>query len=282
MADFLETIKALSEFTKPVEKLIDNVSIGIGKVYEPIHIKRIANANAEANKIASLSDIEVKELAIRADERFEYQRLRRQVNIESIITKSAACLPEQVKDEPVDEDWMVRFFEYAQDIGNPEMQAIWAKILAKEVTKPDTFSLRTLEFVKTLHRNEANIFTKFSTFLWVSDSRCFTIVEHNAIDYMKSCELNKNDIYILGEIGLVSHDIFNYKLEKGESKRLFYFNDAYNIIRSEDSSISGIEVKYTTKIGTELSPISGAKPDNNYINKVQDMLSELTWEIIKD
>jgi hypothetical protein len=58
----------------------------------------------------------------------------------------------------VDPDWVARFFGSAQDVSNEDMQKLWARILAGEVVKPGTFSLRTLEVLKNLSQREAERF----------------------------------------------------------------------------------------------------------------------------
>lgn len=39
-------IKDLAGLSQPLTKLVEVISIGIGKLYEPAHIKRMANAKA--------------------------------------------------------------------------------------------------------------------------------------------------------------------------------------------------------------------------------------------
>lgn len=277
MPDLVETLKSLSKFNKSIEKLIDNVSSGIGRFYEPTHIKRITKAKADAKLITTNSEIESNELLQRAEDRNAFRQIRRQHNIEAVLKKSASYLTVTIDDSPVAEDWIVRFFEYAQDIGNPDMQSLWANILAQEVSKPSTFSLRTLEFIKTLQPEEARIFTKYCSFLWINEDSIFTICENDILEYMHTCGVGRNEINVLIEIGLVKPEGYNFKLEKGEKKILTYFNKPFSIIADTDSGVKGIEVLYLTKIGSELAPISGAAPDNMYINTLKDTLNKFKW-----
>lgn len=57
-----------------------------------------------------------------------------------------------------DFDWFVRFFEAAGNISDKDMQGLWAKVLSGEVSKPGRFSLRTLETLRNLSREEAKEF----------------------------------------------------------------------------------------------------------------------------
>ena len=76
-----------------------------------------------------------------------------------------AELLQEVSQEPLDWDWAVKFFEMCKDVGNEDMQSVWAKILAGETAQPGSFSLRTLALVKTIRKVEAELFTKLCSFV---------------------------------------------------------------------------------------------------------------------
>ncbi|MBA4354443.1 MAG: hypothetical protein C0409_07095, partial [Novosphingobium sp.] len=44
----------------------------------------------------------------------------------------------------VGEDWQRKFASFAQDVSEPQMQRVWARILAGEIRKPGSFSYRTM------------------------------------------------------------------------------------------------------------------------------------------
>lgn len=93
-------INNLVGLKEPLLKLIEVVSSGMGKVYEPAHIKRMAEAKAkEINLISEAVDKNIvlpikyenkdiivdtqniQELMIRAQNRFLFQEMRKQKNI---------------------------------------------------------------------------------------------------------------------------------------------------------------------------------------------------------
>ncbi|MDX9744185.1 MAG: DUF2806 domain-containing protein [Arcobacteraceae bacterium] len=159
-------IKDLTGLSKPLTKLVEVASKGIGTLYKPRAIRKEADAeayrqeviaNAEAKKILIEGEAKL-ELLSRVQNRVVQQEISRQVNLEEIIEKSIPHLDENVSDEEVDQDWRMRFFQKAQDVSNEEMQEIWAKILANEVSKPGKVSLRTLEIVSNISKSEAELF----------------------------------------------------------------------------------------------------------------------------
>ncbi|MBI5970672.1 MAG: hypothetical protein HY884_05910 [Deltaproteobacteria bacterium] len=57
MTDVLD----IGKFAKPAEVLIERISAAIGGVFEPWQIRRVAQAEAEAEKIKEISRIEIVE-----------------------------------------------------------------------------------------------------------------------------------------------------------------------------------------------------------------------------
>lgn len=57
-------------------------------------------------------------------------------------------------------DWYVRFYENVGNISDETMQELWAKILAGEINKPHSYSLMTLDALKNIGQQEAELFSK--------------------------------------------------------------------------------------------------------------------------
>jgi len=148
----------LTPLSKPVTKLVEVVAQGIGALYKPVGTVLQAKADAKARLILTEADIEVSELWRRAAQRLLYTEIERQKNLEAIIDKARAALPERVREDPVPKDWITHFFTAAQDVNDEDMQLIWGRILAGEVAEPGNTSRRTLEFLKTLSKQEAEMF----------------------------------------------------------------------------------------------------------------------------
>ena len=174
MADRIALIGSLTE---PITKLIETTSNGIGTLYEPTRIRKKAEAEAHAATVQAHSEVkvariraegerELAELADRANQRLAAKELRRQGNIESIVAKAAQQLPDSVSKQPVEADWAVQFFNYVQDIGNEEVQFIWAGILAGEVNQPGAYSLRTLHTLRMLGADDAWLFRRLCSYFW--------------------------------------------------------------------------------------------------------------------
>lgn len=142
----------------------------------------------------------------RIQERLNYQEAKKQHNIESVTSFAAKELKDEppVTNEPLDEDWTNRFFKIVEDVSNVEMQALWGKILAGEIKRPKSYSLRTLEIVRNLTKDDADTFMKYTNFAFRLNDINFLIkdVETDLIEQYKS-DVYFDEIIKLMEIGLI-------------------------------------------------------------------------------
>jgi len=190
-------IKDLAGLSQPLTKLLEVCAAGIGKAYEPIAI--LLKALAKRGEIGLIADkikhagttnnldleyrngevyvayrpvplplqmptsgkLEFETLQERATERLQFQSQKQQANIEKIIFQAVSDLSEEssVPEEKPDEDWISRFFAYAQDISSDQAQQLWGRILAGEI-RPGAFSLRSLDLIRNLSKDEAQLFEK--------------------------------------------------------------------------------------------------------------------------
>jgi hypothetical protein len=207
--------------SQPLAKLIECVSFGVGKLYEPTHIKRMAKARAKEIAIISgeinehinlpmkyergdisIDTMEAKDLIKRTGNRLLFQEIQKQQNIESIVSDAYDELEKETKvsEEPIDKDWILRFFNSIEDISDEMMQKLWAKILSGEIKQPGSYSLRTLENLKNLSKKEAELFQKIADFVLCAGDKYFI--------YRDEALLEKYNIFFsellkLEECGLV-------------------------------------------------------------------------------
>ena len=79
------------------------------------------------------------------DHRMESLFEKRVHNLAQIVGKARLALPPgEVPDVEPDMAWTSSYSEAAQDISDEGMQELWARVLAGEVTRPGSTSVRTL------------------------------------------------------------------------------------------------------------------------------------------
>ena len=100
-------------------------------------------------------------------------------------------------------DWHTRFFEACGNISDEDLQEIWARLLAREIEEPNTHSLRTMECLRNLSKEEAELFNRVCHLSVCIDKsvllpRIGGIMEEGHITY--------DDILKLDDCGLLKSD----------------------------------------------------------------------------
>ncbi len=295
LIDF-DKIKDVLGLSKPLTKLIEVIAQGTGAITQPYLIKK--NADAKAYEISvvskaieenqnSLQKIDYKESKVslrsldkesikeitslpeRAENRVEYQEQKRQQNIEKVTQIAAEQLEgeKSVSEEKVDEDWTTRFFNYAQDVSNEEMQGLWGRILSGEVKNPKSFSLRTLELIRSLSKSDAEIFTKIANFSISHGKDAFLFKGKD--DELKKYGIAFDDIALMEELGLLhSGEFLSFNFEKlpNDNRNVFVFGNTIVFYdKKANSDKQSLSIRLYTRIGKELLKLIDINPDFQYI-----------------
>ena len=262
----------LGDISRPVTILIEKVSNAVGVLYEPRRIKKRAEAEAEADKIKVLASIELNEIQQRAIDRFVQQEARKQENIESITAQAAGSLGEDAKVEDLEEDWVAHFFKQCDTVSDKVMQSLWSRLLSGEATRPGTFSKRTVDFVASMDKKDAQLFTEFCQFCWFANDFMPLVLDIND-DVFKKNGINFSSLKHLDAIGLISFEsVSGYrKFGFGKCAQLHYFDTLTQIEFNKDIDN---EIKtgkaLLTQTGKELALICGAQRNNEFYEYIID------------
>jgi hypothetical protein len=250
----------LKAISKPASKLIDAVTGAVGALYEPTRIRRKARAEADAAIIEALARAEIGDIESRALGRLLSRETRRQENIEAITRQAISQLPEEVSPTPVDQDWMIQFFENCSDVSNEEMQLLWAQILSGEVADPGAFSLRTLNTLKLLRRADAEDFFGLCSSLWqYRDSPI-------AVDATRLMEFRR--VLHLQSIGLAETNLLNgYRIEAQDFSIKYHKREYHVTLASSEESLK-LGIVALSASGAELASIVHAEANDSYLRDV--------------
>jgi len=160
---------------------------------------------------------------------------RKMRNTVAVIEKAQAHFTdgEKVSDEPVDEGWKNRFFGIVEEISDEELREIWGRVLAGEVKKPKSYSLRTLDILHNMTKDEAALVVKAAPY--VMKNECV----------YKDCSLSLKEKLALQEIGIMLEEglglSYKWNVEKHQT---FYttlselwvlglHNDSENVVKCQ-------------------------------------------------
>lgn len=262
----------LGDISRPATVLIEKVSSAVGILYEPRRIRKRAEAEAEAEKIKALASIELNEIQQRAIDRLVQQEARKQENIEAITAQAAASLGADAKVGELEEDWVAYFFKQCDTVSDKEMQSLWSRLLSGEATKPGTFSKRTVDFVASMDKKDARLFTEFCQYCWFMGELVPLVLEVQD-EIFKKNGINFSSLKHLDSIGLISFEsVSGYrKIGLGKYAQLFYF-DLPTLIEFNKDKENEIQLgnALLTQAGQELAPICGSQRNNEFYEYVID------------
>jgi len=277
---------------KALEKLVETVSNGIGTLYKPVAIRKEAKAKAfellitERAKSQAIQEKNQKkyEGIKRIEKRLWGREKKRQENIDKTVLIAANELKDMhdISDEPVDIDWATKFFNIVEDISNEELITIWAKILAGEIKQPKSFSIRTLERLKELSKDEALIFNKICQYALKSDDVYFIFYPDNG-EFLNQFGITFTDILIMQETGLLKSTP-NLKMDfhdphKGSLNAIIYNRKALVLNRINFTGTIKIHCLVFTIPGSQLLKLTERNIDDNYINSIRDYFKNKSIDI---
>lgn len=230
----------------------------------------------------TFSDAKPEELVTRAGNRALADAIRKESNCERVLMLAANEVQqsENVSDEPLDEDWLTRFFDIVGDVSSEDMQLVWSKILAGEIEQPGKFSLRTLETIRNVSKSEAEMFQKVVPLVMKSGTGSETryFIFSNA-DILEKYGVSYNILLQLRECGLLS---------ASESSSLggSVLNQKEHFVAHNDKKmiivwgINDTEVKFfysvymLTRVGSELYSILEHRCNDEYVTDFARQLYE--------
>ena len=292
----------LSAIVSPATKLIDAISKGIGSVYEPHRIKKLADAEAYRIKaigqaLSENADLpiqynngeisvdltEYESLQKRAVCRFARQETQRQFNLENIADKAYDLLKDQQpqSDEVVSQDWMTRFINNAQDVSDEDVQNLWSKILADEITRPRSISIKTLDVIKNLSKEDASLFEKISKH--VINGQYLLRVD----TFLNSVDITYNDILKLDDCGLInSSSLIHQDRESYVDFSPVAYNNSYVLFAQSDKKQKIKIPSYVlTNSGQELLALLKISTDNDSFTFCSKFIKESNkksnWKMCK-
>jgi len=247
-------------FSNAAEKLVDTVRDIVHCIAGPDRVRAKTQAHAESEIILAKGRAAVQDIEARMIERLRNRETRRQRNIEAITEEALKSLPppdQKIADEPVSQDFVARFFEECQDVGDKEMQVLWGKLLAGVIAQPGSFHPKTLRIVKDLTKDDANLFVELCRFGFLIES--FTVVIFKLTDDIYEKHSLTFDVLLhLDNLGLADFDDFSAFsiLRLPQNFTIFYGNRRFNVTLPDGANTMSIGKVLLTDAGRQLASLT--------------------------
>jgi len=249
--------KRLEKIMKKIEGIGGNISITNGD----FSLKIESNENTvDEMLIKSIVDKSIKEI----------------INVNEILEKTAKLLDttEEISKEKVDTDWAARYFNTVKDISNEEMKIIWSKLLADEITRPGTISLRTIDLLRNLSSREARLFQSIVSCSASIPGTMFILGDDNL---RSSFGLGQNDISLMQELNLLHSEGLYWNLQTiGNGMNLMQFDDKLAVVIETTDVKKSLSIYKFTNIGKELSKLVERENIERYLKDIALLIKKVS------
>ena len=160
--------------------------------------------------------------------------VQEQLNLDSVFEKTQQSLQNTPQDETqpdhdigdISDDWLNRFRESACQKSSEEAQALFSKVLAGEIRKPGSFSLRALTTLSDMDQNVAMIFKAFCSLCLVNldDPKMYHLTQSKSHFKIKDARIPiiKDHLYDVPAIGPPYSDNILRAIEDSKCIYLMY------------------------------------------------------------
>lgn len=174
-----------------------------------------------------------------------------------------------------DFDWFVRFYEAAGSVSDDTMQNLWAKILAGEIAKPSSFSLKTIDVMKNLSKKDAELFIKICSHSFVINGSNYFLPHEG--EYLEFAGITYENIMKLNELGLMfNNGLISFELSISNTPQTLIVNHGLvmMIATSSGKPEKACMGHYPfTEVGKELSTLITESASDEDFLKYGELLS---------
>lgn len=212
----------------------------------------------------------------------EYYKAGNFLSIAKKADEEYSKMPHNDSTAAYDFDWFIRFYEAVGNISDEEMQLMWAKILAGEVNKPKSFSLGTLDVMRDLSKQDAELFAKVCRHCIQSSSKKLCLPNYD--NYLEKCGITYSEILRLDEIGLINSN-GSIELEmsiSNDSPALIINQELVITITAIKENIKTCSIKLYpfTLIGNEMATLIGeVTSDDDFLLFAKEVAKDTSLKI---
>lgn len=200
------------------------------------------------------------------------ETLRNEVNASKAILIAEDVLSSEHSPTPidtVDDDWLHSWREYAGRVSSSELQDLWGRILAGEIKDPGTYSFRTLEFLKSISKSEADLICKLAPFVVNGN------LYRDFARFWEASGVTYANLLFLQGIGLLSGVEASGLTSTNFSTKADYYSCPFlagqKVILVEHTSMQRphpTNVYALTPIGTQILRLTNLQPNIEYLHAI--------------
>ena len=257
------------------------------------------------NAILIARDMEVdKEYAQVAVRKFGQKIVREQMDLDLICEEAVNQLKNTdnaqtiEKVGQIDDDWLNHFEEEASQRSTEDMQILFGKILAGEIRRPSSFSIKAVKIMGDLDSEVANFFRRLCSLCIVFamprtgkivDARVLSLSGDAAQNSLRKYGLDFGQLNILHEYGLIISDYNSWRewllVGKGTEDVLecLHQDTYWDLLPSDNKKDRKVRLHGValSKVGQELFEIVEIEPVENYTADLVDFFAKQNLNMVQ-
>lgn len=252
------------------EKQADDIRSGKATYSPQGEIKLVTNTLAQVDQNGRIEPtIDLSGLIINTSRIEISEKIRKEVNVAKAVIIAEDILADDSQDPSettIDDDWLFLWRENAGRVSSEELQSLWGKILAGELKQPGSYSIRTMDFLKSLSKTDAELISKIAKFV-IGDR----IYRHKDI-YLEKEGVTFSRLLFLQDIGFLSGvestglSSTYGSVDKDKFFNLLKANNKIIILNHDDPNKTvNAEVYLLTSVGIEVLKLANFQVDNEYL-----------------
>jgi uncharacterized protein DUF2806 len=187
---------------------------------------------------------------------------------------------ESPSDDPLSDDWLLRWRDCAANVSSDDLQSIWGKVLAGEIKSPGRYSLRTLDFLKNLSQQEAETIEKISPFV-VSG-----VIFRSKNSVLEDEGINFGYLLAMQELGVLAGvDAQGLQIQLKSSsttsyeKALFCHGKLLLIKASDPAKVLSLDIYSVTAIGKQVLRLGTFQPNEKMLLAMADAIKGMGFQV---
>ena len=292
-------LKALDRLCSAIVEVPSAYLEGFANEKKAVTEARVKLIETTATQIARRMEVD-EEYARVAFRKYGQKIIREQVNLDLISEEAARQLKDTDNTQTggeigqIDDDWLNHFEKEACQRSTEDMQLLFGKILAGEIRRPSSFSIKAVKIMGEIDTVVANLFKRLCSMCIVMripdtdqivDARVVSLsgnAEHNSL---REYGLSFYELNILHEYGLIISDYNSYMnvrvLAAGrspENRLVISYQNTYWDLSSEVDRKDGQELNLhgvaLSQAGRDLLNIVKVEPIENYTDDLVEFLAK--------
>lgn len=263
----------------PMPQTLQNLDKAVGKVLLASGENAEARIKANTGQKKAAGKIAIEGLYRTEEEKRKLENRAATVQI-AVDEMNETPSTSDAKQE-IDDDWLNIYARLAEDKSSNELRSLFGKILAGEIRKPGSYSLRTLQFISTLSRDDAHQISAFFSF--AIDAQFVPLPE----DANNEKEPGLPARILMAELGIATSLnqfdglVMSCEVEKQSRMALRGHSYAILVVNESDETLTfSLPCQFLSKPAQELFAIANsAKPSDDFIKDIAQCTYDKVCEV---